>query len=40
MILKLNHLNQKATAATSALIEAVYGMVNEGHIEKIGRAHV
>ena len=34
MILKLNHLNQKATAATSALIEAVYGMVNEGHIEK------
>ncbi|MFM2125948.1 MAG: hypothetical protein RL328_2399 [Acidobacteriota bacterium] len=34
MILKLNHLNQKATAATAALIEAVYGMVNEGHLEK------
>ena len=34
MILKLNHLNQKATAATQALIEAVYAMVDEGQLEK------
>lgn len=34
MILKLNHLNQKATVATEALIEAVYSMVNDGQIEK------
>ena len=34
MILKLNHLNQKATASTQALIEAVYAMVAEGQLEK------
>src|SRR4051812_46127085 len=34
MILKLNHLNQKASASTQALIEAVYAMVEEGHLEK------
>jgi len=34
MILKLNHLNQKATAATQAVIEAVYAMVAEGQIDK------
>jgi hypothetical protein len=34
MILKLNHLNAKATAATQAVIEAVYSMVAEGHLDK------
>ncbi len=34
MILKLNHLNAKATAATQAVIEAVYAMVAEGQLDK------
>lgn len=34
MILKLNHLNAKATAATQAVIEAVYAMVAEGRLDK------
>ena len=34
MILKLNHLHQKATAATQAVIEAVYAMVAEGKLDK------
>lgn len=34
MILKLNHLNAKATAATQAVIEAVYSMVADGHLDK------
>jgi hypothetical protein len=34
MILKLNHLNQKATAATQAVVEAVYAMVAEGKLDK------
>jgi hypothetical protein len=34
MILKLNHLNAKATAATQAVIEAVYAMVAEGYLDK------
>ena len=34
MFLKLNHLNAKATAATQAVIEAVYSMVANGHLDK------
>jgi hypothetical protein len=34
MILKLNHLNAKATASTEAVIEAVYAMVAEGKMDK------
>jgi hypothetical protein len=34
MILKLNHLNAKATAATQAVIDAVYAMVAEGQLDK------
>lgn len=34
MILKLNHLNAKATKATEAVIEAVYAMVAEGQLDK------
>lgn len=34
MILKLNHLNAKATAVTQAVIEAVYKMVAEGQLDK------
>jgi hypothetical protein len=34
MILKLNHLNAKATAATGAIIEAVYAMVAEGQMDR------
>ena len=34
MILKLNHLNPKATAATQAVIEVVYAMVADGQLDK------
>lgn len=34
MILKLNHLNAKATAATEAVIGTVYAMVAEGQLDK------
>jgi hypothetical protein len=34
MILKLNHLNAKATAVTQAVIEAVYKMVADGQLDK------
>ncbi len=34
MILKLNHLNAKATAATEAVIESVYAMVAAGTLDK------
>lgn len=34
MILKLNHLNAKATASTQAVIEAVYSMVADGLLDK------
>src|SRR6185436_15629722 len=34
MILKLNHLNAKATATTQALIETIYALVAEGAIDK------
>ncbi|MEI9811134.1 MAG: hypothetical protein WDO18_00010 [Acidobacteriota bacterium] len=34
MILKLNHLNAKATKATEAVIEAVYAMVAEGQLQR------
>src|SRR6187431_666120 len=33
MILKLNHLNAKATATTQALIETIYALVAEGAID-------
>ena len=33
MILKLNHLNAKATATTQDLIEAIYALVAEGEID-------
>jgi len=33
MILKLNHLNAKATATTQALIETIYALVAEGEID-------
>lgn len=34
MILKLNHLNDKATQTTQALIETIYALVAEGKIDK------
>ncbi|MEO8098011.1 MAG: hypothetical protein ABI811_09950 [Acidobacteriota bacterium] len=34
MILKLNHLNQKATAATQAVVETIYSLVAEGLVDK------
>jgi hypothetical protein len=34
MILKLNHLNAKATTATESVIETVYAMVAEGQLDK------
>lgn len=34
MILKLNHLNAKATATTQALIETIYALVADGQIDK------
>ncbi|MEP6960877.1 MAG: hypothetical protein ABI995_02305 [Acidobacteriota bacterium] len=34
MILKLNHLHQKATAATQAVVETIYTLVAEGLVDK------